>query len=134
LAAALPETRKLLILGGTGEAVALADLLAEDPRLTVITSLAGDFNPRLLRAIADLAEAQRRDSEWIHACVEAEAQARFRSEGPWLSIESEGWKALPEALARRVAREALRRGGGARDVDAEGAAGGGTGIVHAIDR
>jgi len=41
LAAAQSEPKKLLILGGTGEAVALAARLAEDPRLTVITSLAG---------------------------------------------------------------------------------------------
>jgi len=41
LAAAQSEPKKLLILGGTGEAAALAGRLAEDPRLTVITSLAG---------------------------------------------------------------------------------------------
>ena len=33
------------------------------------------FNPRLLRAVADLAEAVRRDGEWIAASVEAEARA-----------------------------------------------------------
>lgn len=41
LAAAPSEPRRLLILGGTGEAAALADRLADDPRLRVITSLAG---------------------------------------------------------------------------------------------
>jgi precorrin-6A/cobalt-precorrin-6A reductase len=41
LAAAPSEPTKLLILGGTGEAAALAERLAGDPRLTVITSLAG---------------------------------------------------------------------------------------------
>ncbi len=41
MAAAQSEPKKLLILGGTGEAAALAGRLAEDPRLTVITSLAG---------------------------------------------------------------------------------------------
>jgi len=41
LAAARTEPRRLLILGGTGEAVALAGRLAGDPRLRVVTSLAG---------------------------------------------------------------------------------------------
>ena len=41
MAAAQAEPKKLLILGGTGEAAALAEKLAADPRLTVVTSLAG---------------------------------------------------------------------------------------------
>lgn len=41
MAAAPRERRRLLILGGTGEAAALAGRLADDPRLEVITSLAG---------------------------------------------------------------------------------------------
>ena len=41
MAAAPTEPRRLLILGGTGEAAALAERLSCDPRLTVITSLAG---------------------------------------------------------------------------------------------
>jgi len=41
LAAAPREPRRLLILGGTGEAAALAGRLAAEPRLHVITSLAG---------------------------------------------------------------------------------------------
>ncbi len=41
MAAAQSEPTKLLILGGTGEAAALAGRLSDDPRLTVITSLAG---------------------------------------------------------------------------------------------
>jgi len=81
-----------------------------------LPSLAGDFNPRLLTAIADLAEAQRRDSEWIRACVEREASARLASEGSWLRIDAKDWGELPEALARRVAREALVRAGSARHV------------------
>jgi tRNA(Ile)-lysidine synthase len=79
--------------------------------------LAEDFNPRLLRAIADLAEAQQRDSEWIRAAVEREADARLAGEGTWLRIDTKDWGALPAALARRVAREALVRAGGARDVE-----------------
>jgi precorrin-6A/cobalt-precorrin-6A reductase len=41
LAAVPREPRRLLILGGTGEAAALAGRLADDPSLDVITSLAG---------------------------------------------------------------------------------------------
>ncbi len=41
MAAARAEATKLLILGGTGEAAALAERLAGESRLTVITSLAG---------------------------------------------------------------------------------------------
>jgi tRNA(Ile)-lysidine synthase len=76
--------------------------------------LAREFNPQILRAIADLAEAQRRDSEWIRAAVLREADARFSAEGSWLRIDAKDWSALPETLARRLAREALARAGSAR--------------------
>jgi tRNA(Ile)-lysidine synthase len=79
-----------------------------------LPGLAADFNPRLLRAIADLAEAQRRDAEWIAALVTREADLRFSREGEWLRIDATGWQALPEALARRLAREALIRAGAGR--------------------
>ena len=79
-----------------------------------IPALAADFNPRLLRVVADLAEAQRRDSEWIATWVTREADARFSREGAWLRIDATGWPLLPEALARRLAREALARGGAGR--------------------
>jgi tRNA(Ile)-lysidine synthase len=82
-----------------------------------LPALAREFNPRLLRAIADLAEAQRRDSEWIRAAVHREAGARFTTEGSWLRIDAKDWGALPEALSRRLAREALVRAGGARHVE-----------------
>jgi tRNA(Ile)-lysidine synthase len=74
------------------------------------------FNPRLLRAIGDLAEAQRRDSEWIAQIVEREAERFLTTEDGGLRIARSGWEALPEALARRVVRLALRRTGAARDV------------------
>ena len=41
MAAAAPKLHRALILGGTGEAVALARRLAADARLSVVTSLAG---------------------------------------------------------------------------------------------
>jgi tRNA(Ile)-lysidine synthetase-like protein len=79
-----------------------------------IPGLAADFNPRLLRVVADLAEAQRRDTEWIARAVMREADTRFTREGAWLRIDATGWRALPEALARRLAREALVRSGAGR--------------------
>jgi tRNA(Ile)-lysidine synthase len=79
-----------------------------------LPGLTRDFNPRLLRAIGDLAEAQRRDTEWIAAQMEREANARFLPEKEWLRIDLTNWSVLPEALARRLAREALARAGGAR--------------------
>jgi tRNA(Ile)-lysidine synthase len=82
-----------------------------------LPALARDFNPRLLRVIADLAEAQRRDSEWIRAWVTREADARFTTEGSWLRIDAKDWRALPDTLSRRLAREALARAGGARHVE-----------------
>jgi len=84
-------------------------------RLRWLPGLAGDFNEQLLMAVGNLAEAQRRDSEWIGELVEREAAARFRSESGWLRTCAEGWDELPDALARRLARWGLRRCGGERD-------------------
>jgi tRNA(Ile)-lysidine synthase len=81
-----------------------------------LPGLARDFNPRLLRAIGDLAEAQREDSAWIATQVEREAASRFAPDGRWLRIEAKDWEALPEALARRLARWALVRCGAGRYV------------------
>jgi tRNA(Ile)-lysidine synthase len=76
-----------------------------------LPGLAADFNPRLLRAIGNLAEAQRRDSEWIRGQVERHAASLFSVEGTWLRIDTKDWHETPEALARRLAREALARAG-----------------------
>ena len=81
-----------------------------------LPALAREFNPRLLRAIGDLAEAQRRDAECFAAWVEDEAARRFRKGRDGLEIDVAGWQDLPEALARRLARRALRDAGGGRDV------------------
>lgn len=84
-----------------------------------LPGLARDFNPRLLRAIGDLAEAQRRESEWISLRVEQEASRCFaRDARGALRIEAGSWstEAMPDAIARRLARLALHRMGGARDV------------------
>ncbi len=84
-------------------------------RLHWLPGLAKEFNDQLLRAIGNLAEAQRRDSEWIASLVEREAAVRFVPESGWLRVTPEGWDVLPEALARRLARWGLRRCGGERD-------------------
>ncbi|MBW2541040.1 MAG: tRNA lysidine(34) synthetase TilS [Deltaproteobacteria bacterium] len=84
-------------------------------RLHWLPGLAADFNDQLLMAVGNLAEAQRRDSEWIGQLVEREAALRFTAEGCWLRTRAEDWADLPEALARRLARWGLRRCGGERD-------------------
>jgi tRNA(Ile)-lysidine synthase len=79
-----------------------------------LPGLAQDFNPSLLRAIGNLAEAQRQDSRWISSRVEQEAGSRLVPEDGWLRIDAKDWAALPEALARRLARAALERCGAGR--------------------
>jgi tRNA(Ile)-lysidine synthase len=79
-----------------------------------LPGLQSEFNPRLLRVVADLADAQRRDSEWIESQVEREAALRMSSEGKWLRIDVKDWSRLPEALALRLVRLALRRCGAGR--------------------
>jgi tRNA(Ile)-lysidine synthase len=81
-----------------------------------LPGLAREFNPRLLRAIGDLAEAQQRDSEWIAACVQRETERRLRPEAGGIRIDAADWSALPPALARRVARAGLERLGAGRHV------------------
>jgi tRNA(Ile)-lysidine synthase len=85
-------------------------------RLHWLPGLASEFNPQLLRALGGLAEAQRRDAEWIDAQVDREVRLRFAVDGKWLLIDAKDWSELPEALARRVARAALRRCGAGREV------------------
>jgi tRNA(Ile)-lysidine synthase len=82
----------------------------------LLRELGAAQNPRWLNAVADLAEAQQRDAEWIETQVQEEARRRFAEAPGGLAIAREGWDALPEPLARRLAREALRRQGGRRDV------------------
>jgi tRNA(Ile)-lysidine synthase len=81
-----------------------------------LPGLAGEFNPQLLRVVSDLAEAQRRDSEWIEVLVAREAELRLSGGGEWLRIDAKDWSQLPEALSRRVLRLALRRCGVGRHV------------------
>jgi tRNA(Ile)-lysidine synthase len=79
-----------------------------------LPGLARDFNPQLLRAVGDLAEAQCWESEWFEAEVDREAAERFLLDGDALWIERKDWASLPVALARRLARRALHEVGGGR--------------------
>ena len=85
-------------------------------RRDFVRGLGEAFNPRWLRAVADLAEAQRRESEWIDERVAEEARARLARDGGAWRLMCAGWESLPEALARRLARHALRAAGAGRDL------------------
>jgi len=80
-----------------------------------IPGLSQDFNPQLLRAISNLADAQKRDSEWIESLVARQAATRFYEEKGWMRIRGNDWQELPDALASRLVLRVLRQCGGARD-------------------
>jgi tRNA(Ile)-lysidine synthase len=81
-----------------------------------LPGLRDDFNPQLLRAIGDLAEAQRRDAEWIASEVDRALAERTSLAAGELRLARDGWSELPEALARRVVARALANLGSGRDV------------------
>ena len=81
-----------------------------------LADLAREMNPEWLRAIGKMAEAQRKESAWIDEQVEREARRALHLEHGSLSLSRSGFAALPEALAYRLLRLAIRMQGGARDV------------------
>jgi tRNA(Ile)-lysidine synthase len=81
-----------------------------------VPGLREDFNPALLRAIVDLAEAQRTDAEWIRLAVEQELETRVRATPGGLRLARSGWCELHDALARRLAVRLLTNCGAGRDV------------------
>lgn len=89
-----------------------------------LPGLRAAFNPGLLRALGDLAEAAREEAGWIDALVAEEAGRRFRpvpgGDGgeAGLRIEAHGWERdrTPDAFARRLLRRALHQLGSGRDV------------------
>jgi tRNA(Ile)-lysidine synthase len=85
-------------------------------RLDWIPELSAAWNPQLLRTLGDLAEAGRRDLEWIESLVEDAAKERIELGRSGIRLAIEGWDALPEALARRLVRRALVEAGLGRDV------------------
>ena len=85
-------------------------------RHEVLPTLVSQFNPQLLRALGQLAEAAREDRAWIEVLVEEAAKQRITGCGSLLRFAIEGWDELPEALARRVVRRGLVQAGLGRDV------------------
>jgi tRNA(Ile)-lysidine synthase len=81
-----------------------------------LRGFADAFNPQWLRAIGDLAEAQRKESDWIEQLVSQEAGSRLTRSGEGWVLACAGWDALPEALTRRLARRVLHEVGAGRDV------------------
>lgn len=85
-------------------------------RLDWIPQLSASFNPQILRALSDLAEAQRRDLEWIEGLVEEARKESIEFGETGIRFVLDGWESLPEALARRLVRRALTQVGLGRDV------------------
>lgn len=85
-------------------------------RTSGLAQIAAQLNPEWLRAVGQMAEAQRKESAWIDEQVAREAQRLITRSAGALSIERVGFRALPEVLARRLLRDALRLMGGARDI------------------
>ena len=79
-----------------------------------IPGLSADFNPQLLRAVAKMAEAQRRDSAWIAAEVGGIWTDWVTRDGDELSLRLRGWGDLPEAVSHRLIERAVRALGGGR--------------------
>ena len=118
----MAEQTRLLILGGTGEAAALADRLAADPRLAVTTSLAGRTRkPAALagdvriggfggpEGLADYLVGEGIsivvDATHPFAAVISENAARAcaRTGVPWLQFVRPAWQAQPGDDWRDVA-------------------------------
>jgi tRNA(Ile)-lysidine synthase len=85
-------------------------------RLDWIPSLSATFNPQLLRTLSNLAEAGRRDREWIEGLVDEAVKERIEFGPSGIRFAIEGWDSLPEALARRMVRRGLVEVGLARDI------------------
>ncbi len=81
-----------------------------------LRALAGDLNPGWERALADLAEAQRRESEWLAEQVDEAATHWLQPAGEGFVLPRSGWAELPPALARRLLARVWRALGGGRDV------------------
>jgi tRNA(Ile)-lysidine synthase len=85
-------------------------------RLDWIPSLSATFNPQLLRTLSDLAEAGRRDREWIEGLVDEAVKERVEIGPSGIRFAIEGWDLVPEALARRLVLRGLVEAGIGRDI------------------
>ena len=81
-----------------------------------LPALEAAFNPRLLRTLGQLAEAERTDREWIESLVDEAAEEWIELDRDEARLAIDGWAALPEALARRLVRRALRHLGLGRSI------------------
>jgi tRNA(Ile)-lysidine synthase len=81
-----------------------------------VPGLREDFNPALLRAIVDLAEAQRMDAAWIQSEVARELGTRVQETAEGLQLARSGWCELHDALALRLVARLLTNCGTGRDV------------------
>jgi len=81
-----------------------------------IPRLRAEFNPQLLRAIGNLAEAQRRESDWMGEQADAVAARLFRKREDGIEIEAGEWDRYPDALARRLIARAMAELGAGRHV------------------
>jgi precorrin-6A/cobalt-precorrin-6A reductase len=137
LAAAQSEPKKLLILGGTGEAAALAGRLSGDPHLHVITSLAGRTRDPAKVAgalrvggfggaagLADYLEresigllvdathpfAARMAANAAQACAESEVPRLKLLRPAWRAVEADRWLDVADiaAAAKAVGRKGTR--------------------------
>lgn len=83
-----------------------------------IPALAEAFNPGLVPALGRLAEAHRRDAEWIATLVDvAFAECFDRIEENKLETVQDAWPALPAALASRLVVRALETLGAGRELE-----------------
>jgi precorrin-6A/cobalt-precorrin-6A reductase len=132
----MAERSKVLILGGTAEAAALARELAEDPRLAVTTSLAGRTRapaelPGEVRrggfgGAAALAEylktravdilvdathpfAARISRNAAEACTAAGVPRLVLTRAPWTARDGDRWIRVPDARAAAAALPGLGR-------------------------
>ena len=80
-----------------------------------LPGLADAFNPALLRALGDLAEAVRRDGEWIGEFVDAQLADLSAVEDRTRRIDPRPWADLPDGLARRLVARMLAQAGAGRD-------------------
>jgi tRNA(Ile)-lysidine synthase len=80
-----------------------------------LPGLAEEFNPRLLRALGDLAETLRRDGEWFGDLVDEELARIAVAEPDGLRIDPSPWPRLPDGLARRLVHRMLASAGAGRD-------------------
>jgi len=80
-----------------------------------LPGLTRDFNPRLLRAIGDLAETLRRDGEWIRDLVDVEIARVSVAEPDGLRIDPGPWLEFSDGFARRLVHRMLGSAGAGRD-------------------